>query len=69
MEQAGVRVDSQVLRDLSSRLSIDIDDLAERIYALAGETMGLDGPHRFNIGSPKQLGDVLFNKMNAAQSR
>ncbi len=63
MEQAGVRVDSQVLRDLSSRLSIDIDNLAERIYALAGETMGLDGPHRFNIGSPKQLGDVLFNKM------
>ena len=64
MEQAGVRVDSQVLRDLSSRLSIDIDNLAERIYALAGKTMGLDGPHRFNIGSPKQLGDVLFNKMN-----
>ena len=64
MEQAGVRVDSQVLRDLSSRLSIDIDNLAERIYALTGETMGLDSPHRFNIGSPKQLGDVLFNKMN-----
>ena len=63
MEQVGVRVDSQVLRDLSSRLSIDIDNLAERIYTLAGETMGLDGPHRFNIGSPKQLGDVLFNKM------
>jgi DNA polymerase-1 len=64
MEQVGVRVDSEVLRSLSSRLSIDIDNLAERIYALAGETMGLDGPHRFNINSPKQLGDVLFNKMN-----
>ncbi|WP_263374103.1 DNA polymerase I [Granulicella aggregans] len=64
MEQTGVRVDSEVLRALSSRLSIDIDNLAERIYALAGETMGLDGPHRFNINSPKQLGDVLFNKMN-----
>lgn len=63
MEQAGVRVDSKVLRDLSSRLAIDIDNLAERIYALAGETMGIGGPHRFNIGSPKQLGDVLFNKM------
>ncbi len=63
MEQTGVRIDPQVLRDLSSRLSIDIDNLAERIYALAGETMGLDGPHRFNINSPKQLGDVLFNKM------
>jgi DNA polymerase-1 len=64
MEQVGVRVDSEVLRALSNRLSIDIDNLAERIYALAGETMGLDGPHRFNINSPKQLGDVLFNKMN-----
>ena len=64
MEQTGVRVDSEVLRALSSRLSIDIDNLAERIYTLAGETMGLDSPHRFNINSPKQLGDVLFNKMN-----
>ena len=64
MEQTGVRVDSEVLRALSSRLSIDIDNLAERIYTLAGETIGLDGPHRFNINSPKQLGDVLFNKMN-----
>jgi DNA polymerase-1 len=63
MEQTGVRIDPQVLRDLSSRLSIDIDNLAERIYSLAGETMGLDSPHRFNINSPKQLGDVLFNKM------
>ena len=63
MEQVGVRVDSDVLRALSSRLSVDIDNLAERVYALAGETMGSDGPHRFNINSPKQLGDVLFNKM------
>jgi DNA polymerase-1 len=63
MEQVGVRIDPEVLRDLSSRLSIEIDNLAERIYALAGETMGIDGPHRFNINSPKQLGDVLFNKM------
>ena len=64
MEQTGVRVDSEVLRALSSRLSVDIDNLAERIYSLAGETMGLESPHRFNINSPKQLGDVLFNKMN-----
>jgi len=63
MEQTGVRIDPDVLRALSSRLSIEIDNLAERIYVLAGETMGLDAPHRFNIGSPKQLGDVLFNKM------
>ena len=56
MEQVGVRVDSDVLRGMSSRLAVTIDDLAERVYASTG--------HRFNINSPKQLGDVLFNKMD-----
>jgi DNA polymerase-1 len=55
MEQAGVRVDSDFLRTMSTRLSVEIDNLAEKIYA--------DSGHRFNINSPKQLGDVLFNKM------
>jgi DNA polymerase I len=55
MEQAGVRIDSAVLGEMSNRLAIEIDNLAERIYAASG--------HRFNINSPKQLGDVLFNKM------
>ena len=55
MEQAGVRIDSDVLGEMSSRLAVDIDNLAERIYA--------DSGHRFNINSPKQLGDILFNKM------
>jgi DNA polymerase I len=69
MEQAGVRIDSTVLGDMSNRLAIEIDNLAERIYTQAGEAMGLDSAgaekpaHRFNINSPKQLGDVLFNKM------
>jgi DNA polymerase I len=64
MEQAGVRIDSAVLGDMSNRLAIEIDNLAERIYKQAGETMGIDSGHRFNINSPKQLGDVLFNKMH-----
>jgi DNA polymerase-1 len=55
MEQAGVRIDSSVLGEMSNRLAIEIDNLAERIYT--------DSGHRFNINSPKQLGDVLFNKM------
>jgi DNA polymerase I len=63
MEQAGVRIDSTVLGEMSNRLAVDIDDLAERIYKQAGEAMGDDSGHRFNINSPKQLGDVLFNKM------
>jgi DNA polymerase-1 len=56
MEQTGVRIDPDLLREMSSRLAITIDDLAERVYASTG--------HRFNINSPKQLGDVLFNKMD-----
>jgi DNA polymerase-1 len=55
MEQAGVRIDSSVLGEMSNRLAVEIDNLAERIY--------LESGHRFNINSPKQLGDVLFNKM------
>ena len=63
MEQAGVRIDSQVLGDMSDRLAVEIDDLAERIYEMAGEAMGNESSHRFNINSPKQLGEVLFHKM------
>lgn len=64
MEQAGVRIDPAVLNEMSNRLAIEIDNLAERIYAEAGAAMGSESAHRFNINSPKQLGDVLFNKMN-----
>jgi len=56
MEQAGVRISPDLLREQSSRLAVQVDDLAEKIYAASG--------HRFNINSPKQLGDVLFNKMD-----
>jgi DNA polymerase-1 len=63
MEQVGVRIDSSVLGEMSNRLAIEIDNLAERIYTQAGAAMGTDSGHRFNINSPKQLGDVLFNKM------
>jgi DNA polymerase-1 len=56
MEEAGVKVDCDVLAEMSQRLDRDSTKVAERIYELAGE--------RFNINSPRQLGDVLFNKMN-----
>ena len=55
MEQAGVRIDTAVLSAMSTRLAVEMDTLAERIFASSG--------HRFNLNSPKQLGDVLFNKM------
>ncbi|SEC53034.1 DNA polymerase I [Terriglobus roseus] len=55
MEQAGVRIDSDLLRTQNSRLAVMMDDLASRIHEMAGMT--------FNINSPKQLGEVLFGKM------
>ncbi|HLI76558.1 MAG TPA: DNA polymerase, partial [Acidobacteriaceae bacterium] len=56
MEQVGVRVDLSLLGEMGTRLAVEIDNLAEKVYASSG--------HRFNINSPKQLGDVLFNKMD-----
>jgi DNA polymerase I len=41
---------------MSEKLSVEMQRVGEEIYQLSG--------HRFNINSPKQLGDVLFNKMN-----
>ena len=56
MEQAGVKIDREVLREMSSRLEREVEAKAREIYQLSGS--------EFNINSPKQLGDVLFNKMN-----
>jgi DNA polymerase I len=55
MEKEGVRIDSAVLNEMASTLGAEIQRVGEEIYARSG--------HRFNINSPKQLGDVLFNKM------
>jgi DNA polymerase-1 len=55
MEDAGVRVDVEVLGSLAKELEAEMAVVGEQIFAQAG--------HRFNINSPKQLGDVLFNKM------
>ena len=55
LERAGVRVDTSVLAGQAARLEAELDERAERIYGIAGE--------RFNINSPKQLGDVLFVKL------
>ena len=55
MEEAGVRIDGAVLGEMSTRLAVEMDTLAEGIFVEADQ--------RFNLNSPKQLGDVLFNKM------
>jgi DNA polymerase-1 len=56
MEQAGVRIDRAVLAEMGRRLTVEMERVSEQIFLGSG--------HRFNINSPKQLGDVLFNKMN-----
>ena len=55
MEQAGVRIDLSVLDGLSKRFAIELERVGERIFELAGR--------RFNINSPKQLGEVLFTHL------
>jgi DNA polymerase-1 len=56
MEDAGVRIDTEALRNLSGRLEGQIEAKAREIYQCCAQ--------EFNINSPKQLGDVLFNKLN-----
>jgi DNA polymerase I len=56
MEQAGVKIDTAALSQMSSELEREIAAKEKEIYEVAGTD--------FNVGSPKQLGDVLFNRMN-----
>ncbi len=55
MEHYGVRVDSEGIQSFGEQLKTDMDGLEQQIYFMAG--------HEFNIGSPKQLGVVLFEEM------
>ncbi len=55
MEKAGVRIDVGVLNGLSQRFSAELERVGERIFELAGR--------RFNVNSPKQLGEVLFTHL------
>ncbi|WP_027488671.1 DNA polymerase I [Allorhizobium undicola] len=55
MEERGITIDKQILSRLSGELAQKAAAFEDEIYELAGE--------RFNVGSPKQLGDILFGKM------
>ena len=55
MEERGISVDRQILSRLSGELAQGAAALEAEIQVLAGES--------FNIGSPRQLGDILFGKM------
>ena len=55
MEFEGVRIDTQSLAELSVLLDTESKEIEKKVYELAGV--------RFNLASPKQLGDVLFEKL------
>jgi DNA polymerase-1 len=61
MELGGVKVDREVLRSLSAEFNLQIAALEERICGLAG--------CKFTIGSPQQLGEILFNQMGLSGGR
>ena len=61
MEIAGVKMNAQALKEYGDALAVKIAELEEKIYEQAGE--------KFNINSPKQLGVILFEKMQLPGSK
>jgi len=55
MESEGIRLDVEFLKKMSVEMQKDITDFEQKIYETAGE--------KFNLASPKQLGDILFDKL------
>lgn len=56
MENIGIRLDSEYLHKFSQQLEKDLVDIEQRTYEYAGE--------KFNLSSPKQLSEILFDKLN-----
>lgn len=61
MEMTGIICNSQVLEDMKEEIEVKIELLENEIYNLAGV--------KFNIGSPRQLGEVLFEKLEIAKGK
>ena len=55
MERTGVRIDPHLLKTQSHELALRIQELEEQAYATAGR--------RFNLGSPKQIGEIFFQEL------
>ena len=65
LELEGIALDTNALSELSATLEVDVKLVQQEIYEIAGQS--------FNIGSPKQLGEILFDKLkvdtNAKKTR
>jgi DNA polymerase-1 len=55
MELEGIKLDVNFLKEMSKDMLVEVKNLEQKIYETAGET--------FNLASPKQLGDILFEKL------
>lgn len=60
MEQEGISLDTNVLENLSQELETDLAKLEKQIFSDAG--------HEFNINSPKQLGEILFDELKVIKN-
>jgi DNA polymerase-1 len=61
MEQSGIKIDATALRRLSSEFEKRMGELEREIHKIAGR--------EFNVGSPKQLGEILFDEQNLPGGR
>ena len=61
MELNGIRVDKQILENMKTDIKEKIDDISSKIYNLAGR--------EFNIASPKQLGEILFDELKLPHAK
>ncbi len=61
MELAGLKLDTERLREISGRVKAEADALEREIYEIAGE--------EFTLGSPRQLEEVLFGKLGLSRKR
>ena len=59
IETNGMRLDTEALKQSSEHFTVRLQEIEKNIYELAGET--------FNIGSPKQVGEVLFDKLKIVE--
>ncbi len=60
MEQVGVKIDNEALAIFSKQLQIELAEIEKQIYELAGV--------KFNIASPKQLGEILFDRLKISEN-
>lgn len=69
MERNGVRLDAGLLATMSEEMHTNLDRMTQEIYDEAGAGAGMDEPLVFNLNSPKQLGEVLFEKLGLPARR